>query len=887
MKRFYTFFVCLLTAVCCFAAGPKRDFRASWVATIYGIDWPKSKVAATQKEEMNTILDRAKAANMTAVMLQVRGFADAMYKSSYDPWSSALTGTRGKDPGYDPLQYAVEQAHARGLELHAWINPYRLGTYTQRAPQIKDAWILPAGILDPGNPDVRKYTLDVIAEIIDKYDIDGLIFDDYFYKSMDSKDYVTNETKMTAQNNPYNLSLNDWRRENVNIFVRDVMKLVENKKPWLRFGIGPAGVWSTQAHRVYDEEYETFDNISACPGAWDVYSDLYCDAAAWLKRGYIDYISPQLYWPMLSTSNGYYASSAFDKLCTWWSALAKKYGRHFYVSQDVADNNSGGTTDKRYNSPEEINAQMQAARANGGVLGNIFYNTQYFMNLNGVNQKYFASASEGYHTLLPKTWFADKSLAPVIEWREAPLLEAPAALTLSGAKLSWTHPNAPRFSVYAWPKGMDTETALENPAYLLGVTYTNSFNVSGVDGWEDKTFAVCAYDRYGNEYAPAFYNEEKSTLVEGQVALTALWSRTQASSGYLATGNNNRSMAYYNGALYIPNAATGTFSVVNAQTGDLLATRTITAGAFWQHNLRITADGQMLLGNSAAGGGQMLVKASSLENGGVTDLKTYAVTGMGRSDFFYPYGNWKEKGGILALTNTGNLLKIDFEGGVLGKETLVANTALPVGTAAKAVPADANTFYASVGNKLPSKHALATGELLESFKAPNEPVAANTSGLGVFTVQGHTYMILPHDALGSFEVYEVTAGLAKAKRVIEATPALGTASNAAYTVDFCTSVQGNEALIYVLAPNNGVAAYRFTFTPMTSDLSVGETQDNVLVCPTWEGVTVTFEGTRMVEVYSVNGVLIDRQEAASVYSCSLPQGMYILKVGDGVHKFVK
>ena len=885
MKKIYTLFTLLLLVVSVFAAGPKRDFRASWVATVWGIDWPKSKVVSEQKKEMDIILDRAQSGNMTAVMLQVRGFSDAIYRSSYDPWSSALTGTRGKDPGYDPLQYAIEGAHRRGLELHVWINPYRLGTYSVRAPQIKDSWILPAGILDPGNPDVRKYILDVIAEIIDNYDIDGILFDDYFYKSMDKNDYVTNETHQTIENNPYDLSLNDWRRENVNIFVRDVMKLVETKKPYLRFGIGPAGIWSTTSHKVYDEDYNTYDYITANLGTWDVYSELYCDAATWLKRGYIDYISPQLYWPMLSSSNGYYASSAFDKLCLWWADLAKRYGRHFYVSQDVADNNSNGSTTARYNSPEEINAQMQTARANGNVQGHIFYSTQYFLNLRGVNAKWFSSSAEGYHTFLTQSWFADKSIAPAIEWRDAPELPAPSELVLSGSTLTWKHPSAPRFTVYAYPKGTAADVALEDASNLLGVTYSNTFDVSSVADLADKTLAVCAYDRYGNEYTPALYNEGENTIVEGTVSMTQLWQQPQSTSGYLTTTNANRSMAYYDGALYIPNKDAGTFAVVDASTGALRTTRTITASAFWQHNLRITSDGQMLLGNTGAGSTSLLVKSSSLNNGGATDLNTFAISG--RTDYFYSYGDWNGTGFLLALSNTGNLLKVPFVGGLLGAETSVSNASLPSGTSSKAIPADAASFYASTANRLPSRHDTQTGNLLESFDAANAPEAVNASGMAVFSMQGHTYMVLPHDVFGSFEVYEITYGLSNAKRVIEATATLGSNTNAAFTVDFCTAVEDTEATIYVLAPNNGVAAYRFVFTPKETALPQVDDTDNVLVRSTIDGVAVSFSGTKTVEVYTVNGILVDRQTVLSTYSRTLPQGMYILRVGNSVHKFIR
>ena len=379
--------------------------------------------------------------------------------------------------------------------------------------------------------------------------------------------------------------------------------------------------------------------------------------------------------------------------------------------------------------------------------------------------------------------------------------------------------------------------------------------------------------------------EGENTIVEGTVSMTQLWQQPQSTSGYLTTTNANRSMAYYDGALYIPNKDAGTFAVVDASTGALRTTRTITASAFWQHNLRITSDGQMLLGNTGAGSTSLLVKSSSLNNGGATDLNTFAISG--RTDYFYSYGDWNGTGFLLALSNTGNLLKVPFVGGLLGAETSVSNASLPSGTSSKAIPADAASFYASTANRLPSRHDIQTGNLLESFDAANAPEAVNASGMAVFSMQGHTYMVLPHDVFGSFEVYEITYGLSNAKRVIEATATLGSNTNAAFTVDFCTAVEDTEATIYVLAPNNGVAAYRFVFTPKETALPQVDDTDNVLIRSTIDGVAVSFEGTKTVEVYAVNGILLDRQTVSSSYSSVLPQGMYILRVGDSVHKFIK
>ncbi len=883
---FLTFSTCFLFA----GNNPKEEFRASWVATVWGIDWPHTtNNVAAQKAEMDLILDRAKAANMTAIMLQVRGYSDAMYQSTIgEPWSKQLTGTRGQDPGYDPLEYAIEQAHARGLELHAWINPYRLGNNAIRSSRIEDSWILLSSssqILDPGNPDVRTYVLSVINDIIDHYDIDGIIFDDYFYNGVSSSYSTTqapNETVMTTENNPHNLSLADWRRENVNIFVKAVMQSIESKKPYLRFGIGPAGVWSTSAHKVYSEDYSSYDNISACPGLWDVYSDLYCDAAAWLKRGYIDYIAPQLYWPMLSTSNKYYASNAFDKLCPWWANLAFRYNRHFYVSQDVASNITESSPDARFNSPDEIAAQMNVLRSNGKVKGSIFYNTQYFLNIGGCNS-YFSSSSEGYHTFLTTDWYSTTSIAPPIDWRTATELASPTDITLSGNTLTWTHSSSPRFTIYAWAKGEDSETALADPANLLGVTYGTSFDVSSISDKANTTFAVCPYDRYGNEYMPALYNEGESTLQQGTVSMSLLWKKSVTETNYLTTTSANRSMAYYNGYLYIPNKDDGTFVVINATTGSVQATHSLGNAAFWMHNLRITDDGALLMGNTGAGSTTLSIKQGSISADGYSDLGTQSISG--RCDYFYTFGSWNSSGFALSLSNTGHLLKLPFANGTLGEGIAINHTDLPCGTSAKAIPCDANSFYATVMGSLPTRHSISTGAKIEEFASSSTARAVNASGLGIFSLLGHQYMALPNDVTGSFAVYETTYGLGNANQVISATESLGNAANSAYTIDFCTSTNGNDAYIYVLAPNNGIAAYKFTFTPNTTDIE--QTIDNFILRTTPQGLALAFAGTQTIAIYSINGILLYQDVATESYSCTLPQGVYIVRVGNQVRKFIR
>ena len=514
MKKILLIILCIThCTICTNLNAQEKEFRASWVATVWNIDWPTTKIStegnatqiAAQKAELVTIIERAKQGNLNAIMLQVRSHSDALYKSSYEPWSSALTGTRGTNPGYDPLAFAIEEAHKRGIELHAWINPYRIGEYSINASQIKDSWRIGTGssaFLDPGNPDVRKHTLDVITEIITKYDIDGIIFDDYFYKSMPNNAYATNETHQTTTNNPYNLDINDWRRENVNILIKSVLDSVKVHKPYLRFGIGPFGIYSTKTRNVYNENYTSYDQITPAPSisGQDAYSVLYCDAAAWLKRGYIDYISPQLYWPSLTSSPKYSSGQDYETLCEWWSNLANKYNRPLFTSNDVAKNDGG-----RFNPPADITNQINVNRENNKAKGTIFYNNTYWQNRNGVNT-YFDNNDEGYFTYLPENHFQHIALWPSISHRRAPSAPELTDLTLDKNKhtLTWNcSKNNYRFAIYCYDKDL-TQSKGCIPENLLGITYSTEFNTLKYnDLYEGKIWNVKIIDRYGNIYTGA------------------------------------------------------------------------------------------------------------------------------------------------------------------------------------------------------------------------------------------------------------------------------------------------------------------------------------------------------------------------------------------------
>ena len=331
MKKIFLFLFTLAIGVSPLYANPKHEFRASWMTTGYGLDWPRSKTLETQKVELQQKLDALVVGNHNAVCLQVRSFADAIYKSSYEPWADCLTGTRGQDPGYDPLAFAIDEAHKRGLELHVWVNPFRVtpsGTLSTDDPVWKNAgqWIIKYNnssfsgqIIDPGYPEARDYVHKVLMEIVNNYDIDGILMDDYFYayggtntEDADSRSKHLYKVTDADKDNTY---IDDWRRANVDSVVHRLYRDLQKTKPWVRFGMGTPGNWSNKATAG------SYYGISLpATTAMESYDYLYCNPVEWAKQGWVDYLNPQVYWSTTAKKGDY------DILTPWW---AKKVCENF------------------------------------------------------------------------------------------------------------------------------------------------------------------------------------------------------------------------------------------------------------------------------------------------------------------------------------------------------------------------------------------------------------------------------------------------------------------------------------------------------------------------------------------------------------------------------
>lgn len=483
-------------------AQPKREFRSAWLTTVWAIDWPKSHSQSTeagqqkQQNELRAIVDSLAEANMNAVFFQVRGFSDAMYKSKYEPWSQYLTGTRGGEPTYDPLQLLIEYAHSKGIEVHAWVNPYRYGTSSVYGKTPNDyhythpEWLVKCGditILNPSMPEVRKQICCVIADMVENYDLDGVLFDDYFYQS----GYELSYDNDLYQNSGTTLSRADWRRAQVNLMVRNVRDTIKATKPWVTFGIGPAGVAGS-----YNTSAPVY-GVEPCPspsGDWQ-YNGIYSDPLAWYNEKTIDYMAPQIYWKIDSYTN-------YDLLSKWWSDMACHFGRHMYVSHSLSALKPDGAqlaSTEFY--ADEIGAQTELNRLYDrmGAPGSCWYGLGTGLNTKGFIQ-YIKNNVYNRPAVVPQmSWYTTDDCLYVSNMRK------------NGQKLMWDAPAENlRYVVYCIPTNPESTIGLTSTSeYLLGTAYTNSFQVPTVSTPAGYTYAVAVLDRYGNEYPARRYNNKQ------------------------------------------------------------------------------------------------------------------------------------------------------------------------------------------------------------------------------------------------------------------------------------------------------------------------------------------------------------------------------------------
>lgn len=421
MKRTLSLFLLFITIMSCWAENPKREFRAVWVATVNNIDWPSKPGLTTEQQKIEVIelLNLHEKNGMNAIIFQVRPAADAFYKSELEPWSKYLCGKQGMmpNPFYDPLEFWIEECHKRNMEFHAWLNPFRVA---QNAKEELSAnhiafkypgWVVNYGdklYFDPGIPEARDFVIKVVNDIVARYDIDAIHFDDYFYPYPLKNDFP-DELSFAKYGSSYSSSnKGDWRRENVDRIIHSLSTNIKKTKPWVKFGISPFGVWR---------------NLSDDPNGSDTkagttnYDHLYADIIKWQKNGWIDYCLPQLYWHIGHPTVDY------NLLSNWWAK--NSFARGMYIGNAVykLENNS---TIADWKDSNQLIKQINITRQIPGLSGNAYYSS-----------KHFQRDLYGFDKMLRENVYKTRALIPQMPWIDNKKPETPSRIRKKGKKVKW------------------------------------------------------------------------------------------------------------------------------------------------------------------------------------------------------------------------------------------------------------------------------------------------------------------------------------------------------------------------------------------------------------------------------------------------------------------
>jgi uncharacterized lipoprotein YddW (UPF0748 family) len=479
-----------------YAPDPKREFRGVWIATVENIDWPSSQKLTTeqQKAELVGQLNAHQQTGINAVMFQVRPAADAFYAKSREPWSKWLTGKQGKapDPIYDPLDFAIKEAHKRNIELHAWFNPYRAtndGNFAALSPshitKIRPDWFFVYGgikLFNPGIPEVRDYIVKVILDVVDNYDIDGVHMDDYFYPYQIDGQHINDADAFKTYGGSY-IDIRDWRRHNVDTLIHMLSDSIHKHKPRVKFGISPFGIWANKAQNV--EGSDTHGGSS--------YYELFADSRKWIKEGWLDYINPQLYWPIDDRS------AAFNKLLDWWSD--NTYNRHLYIGMAAYRINE--RRKGKFKDPAQMPKQIQYLRDNPRVQGSVYFSSKSLLN-----------NPLGFTDSLKEYYYRNPALPPVMLWLDSIPPNAPqnvtTAIGIKGVTVRWATPllakdKEPVYGYVVYRFDGEEKVDLTDPEHILHIQYNDTPYFTDTTAKKGRTYlyVVTALDRLKNESDPS------------------------------------------------------------------------------------------------------------------------------------------------------------------------------------------------------------------------------------------------------------------------------------------------------------------------------------------------------------------------------------------------
>ncbi|TDD26027.1 hypothetical protein E1287_36805 [Actinomadura sp. KC06] len=465
--------------------GRSRQLRAMWIATVAGIDWPKDTgdPAAKQRAQFTRLLDTATAMNMNAVFVQIRPNSDAFYPSPYEPWSQWITGTQGKDPGYDVLAFMIKEAHARNLEFHAWFNPYRvsrqddLNKLSPKSPARQHPdWVRKYGAglwYDPGIPQVRDLATRAVMDVVAKYDIDAVHFDDYFYPYPEGKEFPD---QATYKAHGGGMDKGDWRRGNVDTLVRSLSGKIHDKKPWVRFGISPFGVWRNAST----------DPRGSDTRALQSYDDIYADTRTWIKKGWIDYVTPQLYWPIGDPRADY------AELAGWWADQVEGTDVQLTIGQGAYRVGK----DAAWKDPAELSRHLTLNAKHPQIRGDVYFSASDIVS----NRRGFAARLREDHYPRP-------AIPPIPAGRGGkapPPVQDTAAVPAGGkgVKVTWRpSQGATSYAVYR-VDGKRPGCAPVDPERLIANVRGGGIVDPGAKPGRTYTYYVTALDRLHHQSAP-------------------------------------------------------------------------------------------------------------------------------------------------------------------------------------------------------------------------------------------------------------------------------------------------------------------------------------------------------------------------------------------------
>jgi uncharacterized lipoprotein YddW (UPF0748 family) len=463
----------------------KREFRGAWIQAVNAQFQGLSR--ETMQQTLTYQLDELQKDGVNAIIFQVRPECDALYSSRIEPWSRFLTGTQGKNPGWDPLAWMITECHKRGMELHAWINPYRAKTKGTAALAGNHICVVDPQsyfeyngqyILNPGIPSNRDYICKVAADIVSRYDIDGFHMDDYFYPYPAAGLDIPDDEQFEEYNNGGFKDIRDWRRDNVNVFVKQLSETIHNIKPWVKFGVSPFG--------IYRNKKSDPANGSDTNGLQN-YDDLYADVLLWVNNGWVDYCVPQLYWEI-----GHKAAD-YDTLINWWNRFCGN--RPLYIGEDIE--RTAKYPDLHNPNINQMSAKFKLHEQMKNVQGTVLWYAKAAVDNTG-----------NYGTMLRRNYWRYPALQPRMTFIDA---DAPGKVckvkpvwTADGYMLFWTAPKgkdwkdeAVKYVVYRFKKG--EKVNIDNPSKIVTITSDTYISLPYQDGKTKYTYVVTALDRLQNE----------------------------------------------------------------------------------------------------------------------------------------------------------------------------------------------------------------------------------------------------------------------------------------------------------------------------------------------------------------------------------------------------